>query len=245
VTLNGTGVGETLNYINPSNPPDGEIFTACDYSNPPEYGFVWESEGTFTSIEVQFYYDYDFSRAPLKVKGNPNDKKLIISSNLWKRILLLPGAHGGTLNWMVVAKKKDKTIVQSIDVSSLFPYRTFDITQPDPVDNPQLSHTSKKPTLPPPTISWDNNCNIMFTVWFGNDSDFRNPNMKKMHISFRIKDSDGIQGTFTKELTSSQWYSIRKLGGNVTGATLYWYVESRDTLGRRETTNVMPFVLTD
>jgi len=244
VTLTGTGEAE-INYIHLLEPSDGEIFTACDYSEPPK--FKWESSGTFTSVEVQFYYDYDFSRAPLKVKGDPNvkEQELVIKPNVWKRILLLPGAHGGTLNWMVVAKKKDKTMVQSIDVSSLFPYRTFDITQPDPVDNPQLSHTSKKPTLPPPTISWDNNCNIMFTVWFGNDSDFRNRNMKKMHISFRIKDSDGIQGTFTKELTSSQWYSIRKLGGNVTGATLYWYVESRDTLGRRETTNVMPFVLTD
>jgi hypothetical protein len=243
VTLTGTGAAETLNYIHLLSPSDGSIFTACDYSNPPT--FQWESSGTFTSIEVQFFYDYDFSRVPLKVKGDPNVNQLIIKSNIWKRILLLPGADGGTLNWMVVAKKKDKTMVQGKDVFSGFPYRVFDVTLPDPVDNPHLSHTSKKPTLPPPTISWDNNCNIMFTVWFGNDSDFKNPNMKKMPISYKIKNSDGIQGTFTKELTSGQWNSIRKLGGDVTGATLYWYVESRDTLGRRQSTDVMSFVLTD
>ena len=246
VTLNGTGKAGTLNYIHLLEPSDGEIFTACDYSNPPKDGFKWESSGTFTSIEVQFYYDYDFSRVPLKVKGDPNVNQLIIKPNVWKRILLLPGADGGTLNWMVVAKKKDRTMVQGKDVFSGFPYHVFDIFPPDPVDNLHLSHTSKT-TLPPPTISWENagNCNVMFTVWFGNDSDFKNPNMKKMPISYRIKDSDGFQETFKKELTSGQWNSIRKLGGDVTGATLYWYVESRDTLGRRQSTDVMSFVLTD
>ena len=153
-----------------------------------------------------------------------------------KKVLLLPGADGGSFSWTVVAKKKDKTLVQS-DVFSL------DVGKPG-VGNPVMSHTSKT-TLPPPTISWDNNCNIMFTVWFGNDSDFRNPHMKKMPISFKIKKSDAFQETFTKELTPGQWFSIRKLGGDVTGATLYWYVESRDTLGRRQSTDVMSFVLTD
>jgi hypothetical protein len=233
VTLTGTGVaGETLNYIHLLSPSDRETFTACDYSNPPI--FQWESSGKFTSIEVQFSSYDDFSRVPLKVKGDPNVNQLIIKPNVWKRALLLRGDNGGRLFWRVVAKKKDKTMVQS-DVF-------FFLVQPPNPGVPGISHTSKT-TSPPPTISWDNDCNIMFTVWFGNDSDFRNPNMKKKPIFFKIN-SDGFQETFTKELTSGQWYSIRKLGGDVTGATLYWYVESRDIIGRRASTGVMPFVLT-
>jgi hypothetical protein len=234
VTLTGTGKDDTLNYINLLSPSDGEPLTACDYYNPPT--FQWDSSGTFTSIEVQFSLKDDFSRIPLKVKGNPNVNQLIVTPNVWKRILLLPGANE-TFYWKVVAKKNDRTTVES-HVFSLV------VSPPGPVSNPKMSHTSKT-TLPPPALSWENNCNIIFTVWFGNDSDFKKPNMKKMPITFKIKNPDEIQDPFAKELTSGQWYSIRKLGGNVTGATLYWYVESRDTLGRRESTAVMSFVLTD
>ena len=83
----------------------------------------------------------------------------------------------------------------------------------------------------------------MFTVWFGNDFDFTKRSMRKMPLFFKIKNLDEIQDRFTKVLTPGQWYFIRKLGGDVTGATLYWYVESRDVLGRRASTEVMSFVL--
>ena len=234
VTLTGTGKGETLNYINLLSPADRETFTACDYSNPPT--FQWESGGTFTSIEVQFSSYKDFSKVPLKIKGNLNVNQLIIKPNIWKRVLLLRGDNGGRLFWRVVAKKKDKTMVQS-DVF-------FFLVQPPNPGAPEISHTSRT-TSPPPTLSWGNDCNIMFTVWFGNDPDFRKSKMNKMPIFYKIKNSDGFQETFTKELTPGQWHSIRKLGGDVTGANLYWYVESRDIIGRRVSTGVMPFVLTD
>ena len=145
------------------------------------------------------------------MKGDPNVNELAIRPSVWKRVLLLPGAEGEDSPGEVVAKKKDKTMVQS-DVFS------FDVAPPDPVGIPDISHTSRT-TLPPPTISWENNCSTMFTVWLGNDSNFSNPNMKKMPLSFRIKSSDKFQDTFTKELTSAQWSSIRKLGGDITGAT--------------------------
>ncbi len=242
VTLTGTGVGETINYIHLLSPPSRDpsdskkltTFTACDYSNPP--AFQWESSGIFTSIEVQFSTFDNFSKVPLKVTGDPNVNQLIIKSNVWKRVLLLRGDNGGRLFWRVVAKKKDKTMVQS-DVF-------FFLVQPPNPGAPEISHTSRT-TSPPPTLSWGNDCNIMFSVWFGNDPDFRKPKMNKMLIFYKIKNSDGFQETFTKELTPGQWHSIRKLGGDVTGANLYWYVESRDIIGRRASTGVMPFVLTD
>ncbi len=232
VTLNGTGKGET-NYIHLLNPSNGNTFTACDYFNPPP--FQWESSGIFSSIEVQFSLQNDFSSVALKAKGDPNVNQLLIKSNVWKKILLLPGAGGGTVYWTVVAKKKDKPMVKS-DVFSF----VVDAAQPvGNLDPPDMSYISKTAS-PPPTISWDNNCNNSFVVWFSNDPDFKT---KKMPISFRIRDSGGVSDTFEKELTSKQWLFIRKLGGDITGATLYWYVESRDMLGRRQSSEVMSFVL--
>jgi len=235
VTLTGTGVGETQNYIHLLDPSDGETFTACTYYDPPT--FQWEASEVFPHIEVQFSSKDDFSTILLKIKGSRNADQVTMTPNSWKRVLLLPGASGGTLYWRVVAKKKDKTIVSS-DVFSLV------VEVPGPVVNPEMSHTSKT-ALPPPTLSWDNSCNIISTTWFGNDSDFKNPGANKIAFSFKLKDSGGIQETFAKELTSAQWYSIRKLGGNVTGSILYWYVVSSDPLGRRNSTEIMSFVLTD
>jgi len=116
VTLTGTAVGGTLNYIHLLSPSDGQPFTAGDYSNPPI--FQWESGGAFASIQVQFSLENNFSTVPLKVRGDPNLNQLIIRSYVWKRVLLLPGANGGIVYWRVLAKKKDKTMVES-DVFSL------------------------------------------------------------------------------------------------------------------------------
>ena len=74
---------------------------------------------------------------------------------------------------------------------------------------------------------------------------FRTGVGKKVAISYNVQDPNENQGIFTRVLTSGQWSSIRKLGGNVTGAVLYWYVESWDALGREKKTDVMSFVLTD
>jgi hypothetical protein len=231
VTLKGTETAGTnyINIVSPPSPAGGKIYTACDYNNPPT--FQWDSSGTFTSIGVQFSLKNDFSGVSLKVNGGLNSlnlHQLTIQSYVWKRVLLLPGASGGTVYWKVIANKKDKTMVES-EVSS------FDVGPAEPVGNVVISGTSK---ATPPTISWDNNCNILFTVWFGNKPDFKNLHTKKMSLSFK-----GNTGTFT--LTSSQWNSIRKLVGDATGSTLYWYVQSQDGLGRRQSTDVMSFVLTD
>lgn len=235
LTLTGAGkMEEPANYIQLLSPSNDETFTGCDYFNPPP--FQWDSSGIFASIEIQFSPNDDFSTVPLQVKGDPSVNSLTLKPNVWKKILLLPKENGGTVYWRVVANKKDKTIVES-DVFS------FNVDPPGPVVNPDLSHTSKT-TTPPPELSWDNNCNMSFNVWFGNDSNFKNPSMKKLRIPFAVN-PDQIQELFTKELTPTQWNAIRKLGGDITGATLYLYVESWDPLGRLQSTEVMSFVLTD
>ncbi len=68
--------------------------------------------------------------------------------------------------------------------------------------------------------------------------------MKKLRIPLGIN-PDQIQEPFTKELTATQWNAIRKLGGDLIGERLYWYVESRDPLGRLQSSDVMSFDLTD
>jgi hypothetical protein len=92
-----------------------------------------------------------------------------------------------------------------------------------------------------PALSWENNCNIKFKVWFGSDDAFS----KKTIYSFNIKSPNDNEGNFTKNLTLGQWKAIRRLIGDQNGSTIYWYVESWDGLGRYNKTEVMDFVLTD
>ncbi len=114
----------------------------------------------------------------------------------------------------------------------------------EPVGNPVISETSKS-ALPPPTLSWENLGNTKFKAWFGNVADFQNKGVRKIALSFKIQDPNANQGVFTVGLTSGQWSSIRRLGGDVTGAVLYWYVESSDIAGRKEKTDILSFALTD
>ena len=107
-----------------------------------------------------------------------------------------------------------------------------------PVENPDFSSTSKSDQ---PELFWQNNCNIKFKAWFGIDEGFS----KKATYTFTIKNPNDNGGNFLKTLTSGQWKAIRRLVGDQTGSTLYWYVESWDGLGRYAKTDVMSFLLTD
>jgi len=82
---------------------------------------------------------------------------------------------------------------------------------------------------------------LIFTVWFGNNDDFKSPYTKKIALSF--KNPTPIPDTFEAPLSTSQWNAIRKLGGDVTNANLYLYVQSQDGLGRRQATDPAPFYL--
>ena len=235
VTLTGTGNAGTVNYINLADPPDGQTYAIC-----PDLGsslFQWESSGVFAGIELQYSLTSDFSKIPVRVKGHPGTNQVALRTDTWKKVLLLPGPDGGVVYWTVIGAKKDKTTVAGNVYS-------FEVSGAGPVANPEISQTSKT-TLPPPTLSWENQCNTKFKAWFGNSADIQTGVGKKVAISYNVQDPNENQGIFARVLTSSQWSSIRRLGGNVTGAVLYWYVESWDALGRRNKTAVMSFTLTD
>jgi len=235
VTLSGTGSSGTANYIYPASPPDGQTYIIC-----PDLGsslFQWESSGVFTGFEIQFSLTSDFSKIPVRIKGNPATDQVTLRSDTWKKVLLLPGVDGGVVYWTVIGAKKDKTTVAG-DIFS------FEVAGAEPVANPDISPTSKT-ALPPPTLSWENQCNTKFKAWFGNSADLQKGVGRRVAISYGVQDPNENQGIFTNVLTSSQWSSIRRLGGDVTGAVLYWYVESADALGRKNKTEVMTFTLTD
>lgn len=189
---------------------------------------------TFVGYEIQFSKDDSFKLIPGKVKVKTTSATP--TTAIWKKILSTPGIPGGPVYWRVVGTRADKTIATS-EPGSIF------VDPPLTVGDPQLSHKSQS-TLPPPTLSWENNCNTKFKAWFGNAYDFTTPGMKKKALSFSVKNPNEI-GTFAKELTSAQWTGIRKLVGDEIGATIYWYVESWDILKRYEKTEVMTFDLSD
>ena len=235
VTLSGSGIVGPPLYINLLSPPNGEQFDACSYYNPPP--FQWNPSETFKSSVVQFSLQDDFSTIPAKVNGKNGASELLIPASSWKKLLLLPGASGGTVYWMVVGTRTDGSLVES-NVFSLA------VGGPQMVLNPTIAPTSN--TTPPfPTLTWGNDCNIKFKVWFGNDPDFTKHGMKKTSLSFNIKNPNDNGGQFTKELTSSQWKAIRKVVNDVSGSSIYWYIESWDVLNRPVETDVSSFVLTD
>jgi hypothetical protein len=59
-------------------------------------------------------------------------------------------------------------------------------------------------------------------VVFGSDGSFT----KKTTFPFNIKDPTVEE--FLKILTPGQWMAIKRLVKNVSGSTIFWYVESWD-----------------
>ena len=134
--------------------------------------------------------------------------------------------------WRVVGTRSDKTSVIS-DTLSVF------IDPVQAVGNPMITDTSKSSI---PSLSWENNCNIKFKVWFGNNPYFTH----KTTVTFNIKDPDDNGGVITKPLTSTQWTAVQSVTGRITGSTVYWYVESWDEENRETITQPNGvFVITD
>ena len=212
-----------IQLVNPSN---SQEFTACSYFNPPV--FQWVTTESFKRIEVQFSNN-NFMNIAFKSKVKPGISSLYMKSALWKKLLLLPGAQGGKVYWRVVGTKHDKTTVNS----NIF---SFEVKSAIPVGNPTIAPTDKTAL---PVVSWHNNCNTKFKVWFGNSSSLT----KNKSLSFSIKNPAYNGGVFTKMLTSAQWTSIRKVVGDAEGTMIYWYIEAQDILKRTSRTEVMSFVL--
>ena len=206
------------------SPSDNAPFGACSLYSPPTFSCT--AGETFKGYEIQFSSDNSFSLTPVKVKTTTSEAT--ITSSTWKRVLSIPG---GTVYWRVVGTRANRT--KFISES-----RSIIIEPPQAVGNLNISFTSKGSL---PELLWDNNCNTKFKVWFGSDEQFT----KKKTFAFNITNPNDNEGEFMKVLTFGQWMAIRKLVGDVSGSTIYWYVESWDGLKRYNKTDVINFVLTD
>ena len=218
-----------LSSPHPSNPSNGQIFAACSYYNCPT--FSWSLEKTYKNLEIQFSIDQDFSPIPVKVKAKGNITEILMKASTWKKILMMPEDNGGTIYWRVIGINSDKSTEKSV-------VRSIMIEPAQPVGSPTISSTSKSSF---PTLSWQNHCNTKFKVWFGSDSSFA----KKKVFSFSIKDPMADEGKFERHLTKGQWTAVSKLVGDVSGSTLYWYVESWDGIKRYSKSGTMSFELTE
>jgi len=203
------------------SPFDKTAYDTCSLYSLP--AFSWTVMEAFKGYEIQFSLDSDFI-SPIKVRASGT--QATITSATWKKVLMLLGSDGGTVYWRVVGTRVNRTTFTS-EVRSIF------IEPPQPVENSTISPTSKTSI---PYLSWQNNCNNKFKVWFGSDSQF----LKKVSLSFNLKNP--LQA-FAQVLKSSQWSSIKKLVGNESGRTIFWYVESWDGLGSYAKTDMMNFVL--
>jgi len=220
-----------------ASPPDGTVYDGCSLYSLPT--FAWTADGSFTGYEIQFSKAESFDTVAASAKTS--SVSVVIDDSTWKKVLALLGtsasgsanpATGGPVFWRVIGTRSDKVTVVS-GTLSIF------IDAPQPVGNLTITNTSKSTV---PTVSWENNCNVKFKVWFGNNSNFT----KKTSFSFNVKNPAGNGGSFTDALASTQWISIQQLVGKVSGALIYWYVESWDGANRRIISRpAQSFVLSD
>jgi hypothetical protein len=210
-------------------PLNNAYFSSCSLYSLPT--FAWIVGESFKSYEIQFSSDESFSSIAVRVRVSATTLQTVVKSSIWKKVLSTAAISGGTVHWRVIGTKASGTKATS-EVRSIL------IEPNQALVNVDILHPSKS-TLP--IMFWQNNCNIKFKVWFGSDESFS----KKVAYSFNIKNPNENEGDFEKMLTSKQWTSIRKLVGDISGSTIYWYVESWDGLGRYAKADVMSFVLTD
>ena len=231
--------------INLFSPGSLENYTVCTYY--PAFGpptFKWDiNGGTLKSLELQFYAENNPSKI-VKVKATATElsqKSLQVKAATWKKIFLLPGLEGGKVNWKAVGTKQNKKKGESNT-------RSFFVSAPEAVGAPQIDPTSKAAL---PVLSWDNNCNLKFKVWFYNDPEYYdNPTkagVKKASLSFTDTDPTDNLGVYTKELTSGQWTAIQNVVGKTSGSKIYWHVESSDVVSTKRIAETIrqEFILSD
>jgi len=179
------------------------------------------------SYEIQFSPDEKYDSVSVRIKSSTPEA--IIKANAWKKVLLSPGNTGGILYWRVVGTRSDRTTATS-DIHSII------IGPPQPVRNADLSEPGQGSL---PALSWENNCNIKFKVWFRSNDSFS----KRTTFAFILKNPNDNGGVFAKTLTPGQWAVVKNLVRNALDQNIYWYVESWDASGRHSQTEVMSFVL--
>ena len=213
-------VSSTPTPVTLVSPLDGTLYTGCSLYSLPT--FTWTGNGSFTGYEIQFSKTESFDK--IAASDKTSSTSAAVDSTLWTKVLTAPNStstvsstpvsYGGPVFWRVIGTLADKTTVIS-NTLSIF------IDRPQPVGNLMITNTSASSI---PVLSWDNQCNIRFRVWFGN-----NPNFSRTaSATFNIKNPNDNGGAFTDTLTSGQWSSVRQLVQKVTGAPIYWYVESWD-----------------
>lgn len=224
VSLEGNGVAP----ISLTEPPDHASFSSCSLYDLPT--FAWDVEGSFKSYEIQFSNVQDFNSSSKSVKVKTTLNEALIKANAWKQIMLIPTGPGGPVYWRVLGVF---TGGKSGFVSEA---RTITIEPSQSVKNAQIGSTNKNSL---PILSWENNCNVKFKVWFGKDVQFS----KKYSIPYTIKNPSSGDGNLNQTLTSQQWNSVKKLVGGQSGVSIYWKVESWDGANRESQTILKSFTL--
>jgi hypothetical protein len=220
--------GEGVLIINLLSPTDQLPVDPCSIKFPPV--FDWEVFASFANYELQFSPDPNFVSVPLRIKVSKTSSYAMTPAR-WKKVLAIPGPEGGLIYWRVVG-------ITPGGVRNASGKRSILMPGPQPVGNPAISPVSRSQL---PTLSWQNQCNVKFKVWFGNDAGFS----RKTSLPYHTSDPLPNRGAFSKGLTLSQWLGIRRLVGNQPGARAFWHVESWDGLNRYAVTETMSFVLTD
>jgi sugar lactone lactonase YvrE len=210
------------------SPSPGECFNACSSNSSPT--FSWDVSDPFNDYKIQFSHFKNFTSFPFdfELTVQTPATQITIPLATWEDIMMIPGPSGGPIYWRIIGTRADGTKETSA-VGSF-------IAVSEPAGDPNISTTGKRSK---PTLTWETNCNKKFKAVFGSDASFT----RKTTFTFNLK-NPAVQ-EFSTTLTLGQWMVIKRLVKNVTGSTIYWYIESWDELGRYAKTDIMEFVIVE
>lgn len=222
ISLWGKGTA-TISLVSPENHLSVNPCSVMDHRN-----LIWSSYYPFKKFEVQFSKNFGFEEIFMRIKVEGNKNSLLLNQHQLKKIFNILGEMGGEIYWRIVGFSENGSSIMS-NIHSL------SISPPIAVSDWSISSTKRSET---PILSWRNYCHKKVRVWFGRDPNFTTTRSFTYYLQ-------PITESFQKNLTKSQWKSVRALIEDQSGLPIYWFIESWDIMGRYSKTGIRFFFLLD
>ena len=221
--------------IHLQSPIHDALFNSYSLISTYQPKFSWSQIGDFTAFSILFSTsNTDFStRGTLITRANIRGtaSSWTPSIGLWKKIMTLSNNNGSIrdIYWKIAGKSRDKIVFDS-------EVRSFHIEDPQAVtiNSPQDGASFSAP----PDFEFSSNGNIKFKLEVSSQSGFEDPR-KIRKFTFTTKNPN-VEQVIHRNLTSSQWNSVKNLIGTTTG---YFRIRVLDGINRETVSEARSFTI--
>ena len=243
-TLNTSGVSDwssgllvtivESSFIALQSPANGAVFETCSLVTKYQPSIQWTSGEQFSKYTILFSTSAsDFTKPVTKASLKGTITNWTASASIWKK-LMTSSYNGGSIQnvyWKIVGERTNKTAEESATWS-------FRITTPQAVTIQSPSDGVGLSSGTPPAFDFSTNCNVKVKLEISSLNDFSNSSKIKS-FNFTSKDPNA-EIALHKNLSSSQWTSIKKLVGTGTG---YFRIKAWDGLNRESVSEIRSFTV--